>query len=119
MLTLDDCSRLELKRLARYATPLQIAEAKARIARAAADAENRERLELSAESLSACHAVKAHWQKFGADETYHRLFEQAKTAARRSNNADRRFRRYEAAAQRLERAAQKLRRERENAGEAA
>lgn len=111
MLSLDDCSRLELKRLARYATPCQIAEAKARVAREAAARENGERLALSAQSISACRAVRIHFDRLGADETYRRLFEEAKTAAKRSANAERRWRRYEAVAQRLGRAAAKLARE--------
>lgn len=111
MLSLDDCTRTELKRLAHYATPRQIAEAKARIARQAANRENAERLTLSAESVSACRAVRAHFDACGADETYRRLFEQAKLAARRSDNASRRWRRYEAVAQRLERAAARIARD--------
>jgi hypothetical protein len=112
MLSLDDCSRMELKRLARFATPRQIAEAKARIAREAAARENSERLLLSAESVAACRAVRDHFERFGADESYRRLFEAAKRAASRSAAADLRWRRYEAAAQRLERAARKLEGER-------
>lgn len=111
MLTLDDCSRTELKRLARYATPRQIAEAKARLAREAASRENLERLLLSTDSIAACRAVRAHFDVCGADETYRRLFEEAKLATRRSSNAERRWRRYEAVAQRLERTAAKLARE--------
>ncbi|MBG0809871.1 hypothetical protein IY145_10820 [Methylosinus sp. H3A] len=108
MLTLDDCSRTELKRLARYATPRQIAEAKARIAAEATKRENEERLVMCAQSVDACRAARDYLLEFGGGETYRRLFEEAKQAARRSAHAERRWRRYAATAQRLARAAEKL-----------
>jgi hypothetical protein len=107
MPTLDDCTRLELKALARFATAAQIAEVRARIARQAADRENAERLALAEESLRCCRAVKARFDAIGADEVYHRLFEGLKSAARRSAHATNRWARFEAAAQRLEREATK------------
>jgi len=107
MSTLDDCSRLELKRLARFSTPAQIAEAKARIAREAANRENEERLSLSAAAIEAARAVRQHFELVGADHGYRKLFDDALLAARRSEHASKRWARFEAQAQRLERAARK------------
>lgn len=112
MPSLDDCSRLELKRLARFSTPSQIADAKARIAREAANRENEERLAMSSAAIEAARAVKRHFETFGGDDAYRRLFDDALLAARRSEHASKRWLRYETAAQRLERAAQRVRSER-------
>jgi hypothetical protein len=109
MLSLDDCNRQELKRLARYSTPAQIAEAKARIAREAASRENQERLAMSAAAIEAARSVRRHFEKFGADEAYRRLFDKALLAARRSEHAQKRWRRFEAKAGRLERVARLIR----------
>lgn len=111
MLTLDDCSRTELKRLARYATPRQIAEAKARIAAEAASRENEERLTLSAQSVSACRAARDYLLAHGSDVTYRRLFEEAAKAAQRSKHAENRWTRVAAVAQRLARVAARLAKE--------
>jgi hypothetical protein len=105
MLSLDDCNRQELKRLARYSTPLQIAEAKARIAREAASRENQERLALSAAAIEAARSVRRHFETFGVDDAYRRLFDEALLAARRSEHAHKRWTRFEAKADRLERIA--------------
>lgn len=106
---LDDCTRLELKALARFATPVQIAEAKARIAREAASRANDERVTLASESVSACRAVRAHFEAKGEHEAHMRLFERAKLAARISQNAERRWRRLENIALGLERALARMR----------
>lgn len=108
MISLDDCSRLELKRLARFSTPVQIAEAKARIAREAANRENQERLVLSAAAIEAARAVRQRFELVGADHGYRRLFDEALLAARRSQHAQKRWARFEAKAQRLERAARRI-----------
>jgi hypothetical protein len=110
MPSLDDCTRLELMALARYSTPAQIAEAKARIARAGADRENVERRRLCEDSVTACRAARAYFTAKGADEAYRALFEQAKTAASRSAHARRRWERLEAHARGLERLARLARR---------
>lgn len=121
MISLDDCSRLELKRLARFSTPVQIAEAKARIAREAANRENQERLVLSVAAIEAARAVRRHFERFGADVSsadrkaadhgYRRLFDDALLVARRSQHAQKRWARFEAKAQRLERSARAIRRQ--------
>lgn len=98
MISLNDCSRLELKRLARYSTPVQIAEAKARIAREAANRENKERILASAAAIEAARAVRGHFGHFGADDAYRKLFDEALLAARRSEHAGKRWARFEAAA---------------------
>jgi hypothetical protein len=110
MPSLDDCSRLELKRLARFSTPLQIAEAKARIAGEAASRENEERLLMSAAAIEAARAVKRHFERFGADDAYRKLFDDALLAARRSQHANNRWTRFQVKAERLERAARVMKR---------
>lgn len=110
MISLDDCSRLELKRLARFSTPAQIAEAKARIAREAANRENKERILASAAAIEAARAVRQRFELVGADDAYRKLFDEALFAARRSEHARKRWARFEAQAQRLERAWRKAHR---------
>lgn len=111
MISLDDCNRQELKRLARFSTPAQIAEAKARIAREAANRENQERIALSTAAIEAARAVRQRFELVGADHGYRRLFDDALLAARRSEHAQKRWARFEAHAQRLERAARAIRRQ--------
>ncbi len=100
MLSLDDCTRAELKALARYSTPAQIAGARARIAREAADAANRERLHFARESRIAARACR---DAIADAELFARLFEASRLALQISRDAQRRWARLETIAGRRER----------------
>lgn len=109
--TLDDCTRLELRALKRLMTPLQIAGAKARLAREEASAAKARMRDASVEAILAIRAVKARFAAHGADEEHKRLFEIALLRVQASRAAEKPWLKAERLAQAAEREFLRLNRE--------
>ncbi len=103
MTSLDDCRRADLKALAAYATPAQIAEARAKNARAEANRAHEDYLLASARCLEDCRSAR---RNIGTP-LYHAAFENALRAQRLSRLAEKIWSRLELEAQKLEREAKR------------